>query len=247
MLVMTPDIQHDRPRGGPRDRGPGGGGRRTGQALRRHPRRGRRELRRPHSSVLGLLGPNGAGKTTLVRMLTTLSVPTRGTGRVAGFDIITQPNEVRRSMGLTGQAATVDEILTGRENLKLIGALYIAQEVRRRGQSGSSRASISPTPPTGRPRPTRRHAPPAGPGGEPAGDATDPVPRRADHRARPAQPIRAVGGAARAGPGGHHAGAPRSTWRSRPPGRRDRRQGRSSPPARPPSSRTVRARRASWC
>jgi ABC-2 type transport system ATP-binding protein len=78
----------------------------------------------PAGSVLGLLGPNGAGKTTLVRMLTTLSVPTSGTGRVAGFDIMTQPNEVRRSMGLTGQAATVDEILTGRENLKLIGGLY---------------------------------------------------------------------------------------------------------------------------
>jgi ABC-2 type transport system ATP-binding protein len=78
----------------------------------------------PAGSVLGLLGPNGAGKTTLVRMLTTLSVPTSGTGRVAGFDILRQPNEVRRSMGLTGQAATVDEILTGRENLKLIGALY---------------------------------------------------------------------------------------------------------------------------
>jgi ABC-2 type transport system ATP-binding protein len=78
----------------------------------------------PAGSVLGLLGPNGAGKTTLVRMLTTLSVPTSGTGRVAGFDILTQPNDVRRSMGLTGQAATVDEILTGRENLKLIGALY---------------------------------------------------------------------------------------------------------------------------
>ena len=78
----------------------------------------------PAGSVLGLLGPNGAGKTTLVRMLTTLSVPTSGTGRVAGFDIIRQPNDVRRSMGLTGQAATVDEILTGRENLKLIGALY---------------------------------------------------------------------------------------------------------------------------
>ena len=78
----------------------------------------------PEGSVLGLLGPNGAGKTTLVRMLTTLSVPTSGTGRVAGFDILKQPNEVRRSMGLTGQAATVDEILTGRENLKLIGSLY---------------------------------------------------------------------------------------------------------------------------
>jgi ABC-2 type transport system ATP-binding protein len=74
--------------------------------------------------VLGLLGPNGAGKTTLVRMLTTLSVPTSGTGRVAGFDILREPNGVRRSMGLTGQAATVDEILTGRENLKLIGSLY---------------------------------------------------------------------------------------------------------------------------
>jgi ABC-2 type transport system ATP-binding protein len=78
----------------------------------------------PEGTVLGLLGPNGAGKTTLVRMLTTLSVPTSGTGRVAGFDILREPNEVRRSMGLTGQAATVDEILTGAENLKLIGALY---------------------------------------------------------------------------------------------------------------------------
>jgi ABC-2 type transport system ATP-binding protein len=78
----------------------------------------------PQGTVLGLLGPNGAGKTTTVRMLTTLSVPTSGTGRVAGHDILEEPDAVRRSMGLTGQVATVDELLTARENLKLIGRLY---------------------------------------------------------------------------------------------------------------------------
>jgi len=78
----------------------------------------------PRGSVLGLLGPNGAGKTTTVRMMTTLSTPTSGTARVAGHDVLTEPEQVRRSMGLTGQAATVDELLTGRENIRLIGALY---------------------------------------------------------------------------------------------------------------------------
>lgn len=78
----------------------------------------------PQGSVLGLLGPNGAGKTTTVRMMTTLSRPTSGTARVAGHDVISDPDSVRRSMGLTGQAATVDEFLTGRENLRLMGSLY---------------------------------------------------------------------------------------------------------------------------
>jgi ABC-2 type transport system ATP-binding protein len=78
----------------------------------------------PEGSVLGMLGPNGAGKTTTVRMMTTLTIPTSGTARVAGHDVIKEPAAVRRSMGLTGQAATVDELLTGRENLRLIGALY---------------------------------------------------------------------------------------------------------------------------
>jgi ABC-2 type transport system ATP-binding protein len=78
----------------------------------------------PRGTVLSMLGPNGAGKTTTVRMLTTLSVPTSGTGKVNGHDIITDPHGVRRSMGLTGQAATVDELLTGRENIRLIGRLY---------------------------------------------------------------------------------------------------------------------------
>jgi ABC-2 type transport system ATP-binding protein len=78
----------------------------------------------PTGSVLGLLGPNGAGKTTTVRMMTTLTRPTSGTARVAGHDVVREPDAVRRSMGLTGQAATVDELLTGRENLRLIGSLY---------------------------------------------------------------------------------------------------------------------------
>lgn len=78
----------------------------------------------PQGAVLGLLGPNGAGKTTTVRMMTTLTVPTSGTARVAGYDVVREPDQVRRNMGLTGQAATVDELLTGRENIRMIGSLY---------------------------------------------------------------------------------------------------------------------------
>lgn len=78
----------------------------------------------PPGTVLGLLGPNGAGKTTTVRMMTTLTVPTSGTARVAGYDVREQPDMVRRNMGLTGQAATVDELLTGRENIRMIGGFY---------------------------------------------------------------------------------------------------------------------------
>lgn len=78
----------------------------------------------PPGTVLGLLGPNGAGKTTTVRMMTTLTEPTSGTARVAGYDVGAEPDRVRRHMGLTGQVATVDELLTGRENIRMIGGLY---------------------------------------------------------------------------------------------------------------------------
>ncbi|WSR66823.1 ATP-binding cassette domain-containing protein [Streptomyces sp. NBC_01198] len=74
-------------------------------------------------TVLGVLGPNGAGKTTLVRVLSTLVKPDAGSARVAGYDVLRQPRQLRRVIGLTGQYASVDEKLSGRENLYMIGRL----------------------------------------------------------------------------------------------------------------------------
>jgi ABC-2 type transport system ATP-binding protein len=78
----------------------------------------------PQGTVLGLLGPNGAGKTTAVRILATLLTPDAGTAEVAGVDLLKNPREVRRRIGLSGQYAAVDEYLTGFENLDMIGRLY---------------------------------------------------------------------------------------------------------------------------
>jgi len=75
------------------------------------------------ASVLGLLGPNGAGKTTAVRVLTTILVPDSGRGAVLGHDVVSEANTVRGLIGLAGQYATVDEQLTGRENLRMVGRL----------------------------------------------------------------------------------------------------------------------------
>ncbi len=77
----------------------------------------------PEGKVLGVLGPNGAGKSTTVRMLTTMTAPDGGSGRVAGLDIVAQARQVRRSIGVTGQDATLDEQLTGTQNLVLVGEL----------------------------------------------------------------------------------------------------------------------------
>ena len=72
-------------------------------------------------TVLGLLGPNGAGKTTAVNVLTTLLRPDSGRAEVAGIDVVRDPDAVRRSIGLAGQFAAVDDNLTGAENLVLVG------------------------------------------------------------------------------------------------------------------------------
>jgi ABC-2 type transport system ATP-binding protein len=80
-------------------------------------------LRVPRGEVFGLLGPNGSGKTTMIRILSTILAPTSGSARVNGFDVVKQAAAVRHSIGLAGQYATVDENLTGFENLRMIGLL----------------------------------------------------------------------------------------------------------------------------
>jgi ABC-2 type transport system ATP-binding protein len=82
-------------------------------------------------SIFALLGSNGAGKTTIVRILATLLKPDDGTANVNGFDVLSQPAQVRQSISLTGQFAAVDEILTGRENLVMIAKLRQVDNPRR--------------------------------------------------------------------------------------------------------------------
>ena len=88
----------------------------------------------PAGMVFGLLGPNGAGKTTLVRILATLLTPDAGRAEVFGHDVVREPAGVRELIGLTGQFAAVDELLTGRENLEMFGRLFklSGEQARRR-------------------------------------------------------------------------------------------------------------------
>jgi len=91
------------------------------------------DLAVPPGTVCALLGRNGAGKTTAVRILTTLLRPDAGSAAVAGFDVLREPAEVRARIGVTGQGATVDELLTGRQNLRIVGQLmHLPAAVARR-------------------------------------------------------------------------------------------------------------------
>ncbi|MFI6832774.1 MULTISPECIES: ATP-binding cassette domain-containing protein [unclassified Kribbella] len=94
------------------------------------------DLEVPEGTVLGLLGPNGAGKTTAVRVLTTLLKPDQGTARVLGHDVVKEADRVRSLVGLSGQYAAVDELLTGRENLWMFGRLYqlSSQQAKQRAE-----------------------------------------------------------------------------------------------------------------
>lgn len=81
-------------------------------------------LKAEEGTIFGLLGPNGAGKTTLVRMLATLLEPDKGSATVLGLNVMSQASKVRKAIGLAGQFAAVDELLTGYENLYMVGRLY---------------------------------------------------------------------------------------------------------------------------
>jgi ABC-2 type transport system ATP-binding protein len=89
----------------------------------------------PAGTLLGLLGPNGAGKTTAVRVLTTLVLPDSGRAAVAGIDVVRHPCQVRRYIGVAGQDATLDRLLTGRQNLVLVGELSGLSRQRARARA----------------------------------------------------------------------------------------------------------------
>ena len=197
-------------------------------------------------TVFSLLGPNGAGKTTTVNVLTTLMKADAGTVRVAGHDVATETKAVRAAIGVTGQFAAVDELLTGQENLQLMADLHHLR--RRRGPAGRRRAA-------GAVRPggvgaeagvdlLRRHAPEAGPGDDAGRQPADHLPGRADDGAGPAQPPHDVGHRPRAGGRRRdhlpHHPVPRGSR----PARRPDRGARPGPPGRrraPPTSSSARS------
>jgi len=106
-------------------------------------------------SMVGLLGPNGAGKTTAVRVLATLILPDGGSATVGGYDVVRQPAQVRALIGLTGQYAAVDELLSGPRNVYLIGRLGgLSRRAARARRDELLDNSDSSTRPAGRSRPT---------------------------------------------------------------------------------------------
>jgi ABC-2 type transport system ATP-binding protein len=160
-------------------------------------------------SVCALLGSNGAGKTTAVRILTTLLRPDGGRAEVAGFDVVRQGAEVRARIGLVGQQAAVDEVLSGRQNLELFGRLSHlgAASARRRAdelldQFGPRRCGEQAGQGV-----LGRDAPPARPGGRADPRARSCSSSTSRRPARPARPERGLGGRPRPGEVRHDGGA----------------------------------------
>ena len=163
------------------------------------------DLQVPAATVLGLLGPNGAGKTTLVKVLATLLRPDAGWAQVDGLDVVRQPVAVRSVIGLAGQYAAVDEMLTGRENLEMVGRLYRLepQGGQGAGRGGAGAPDLADAADRSVRTLLRRHAPAPRPRRQPRRAAPRADPRRADDRPRPAHPHGALGLHPAARPGRH--------------------------------------------
>ena len=135
--------------------------------------------------IFGFLGPNGAGKTTVIRMLITLLTPTAGEIRVAGYDVVREPNEVRLRIGAAQQDASLDNKQTGRELLRLQGRLYglSRREADRRIAELSGLCGHRDRHGQNDSHLLRRHEAPVGLGGSSHPQPAGPVSGRADHRA----------------------------------------------------------------
>ena len=157
------------------------------------------EVRR--GEVFGVLGPNGAGKTTMLKMLATLLPIDGGRAEIFGHDVRREPHVVRQLLGVTGQYASVDENLTATENLMLFARLQGVDRADRALDRRDAARAVRPD--RGREQADlgvlRRHAPPPRPGRQPDHPAAADLPRRADHRPRPAHPRPDVGHDPRAG------------------------------------------------
>ena len=153
------------------------------------------DLHIPAGSVFALLGPNGAGKTTAVKILSTLITADAGRPQVAGHDLATDPQAVRAAIGVTGQFSAVDGLITGEENMLLMADLHHLS--KQRGAAGRRRTPGALRPGGGREEARldllRRHEAPPRPRDDAGRQPADHLPRRADHRPRPALPPQHVG------------------------------------------------------
>ena len=147
------------------------------------------DLNVPAGTVLGLLGHNGAGKTTAIRILTTLTRPTEGSARVAGYDVVTEQRLVRENIGVAAQAATVDGLLTARANLEMVARLYglSRAEANKRATELLERVELAAEANKLVKRILGWHAATDRSRGEPDRETSGVVSRRADDRARSAQ------------------------------------------------------------
>ena len=189
----------------------------------------------PAGQPVAILGPNGAGKTTFIRMVATLIAPDRGTLVVNGHDVVREPMAVRRMIGLAGQSAAVEEMMTGRENLVMVARLYGQGRAQAVASATRILEQMDLVEAADRQRQDlfRRHATAARPRGEPRRLAPVAAARRADDRPRPREPQRGVGRGARHERGrDRHRADDAVSRRGRPP-RRLHRHHRRGPRHRP--------------